>query len=59
MDDPDRDHLVANIVAHAGDGVTAEIQARVVEYWTNVAPELGARVAAGLGISSEAAERAA
>src|ERR687894_80459 len=50
MDDTDRDHLVTNIVAHASAGVTTEVQERVVEYWTNVAPDLGARVADGLGV---------
>jgi catalase len=49
MNDTDRDHLVTNIVAHAGDGVSAPIQERVVEYWTNVDAGLGARVADGLG----------
>jgi catalase len=45
----DRDHLVTNIVAHASEGVSAVIQARVIDYWTNVDAELGSRVAAGLG----------
>jgi catalase len=49
MNDTDREHLAANIIAHAGDGVTAEVQERVVGYWTNVDPQLGARIAAGLG----------
>ena len=49
MGQTDRDHLVSNIVAHASDGVSAGVQARVVEYWTNVDAELGARVASGLG----------
>ncbi len=49
MSDRDRDHLVTNIVAHASDGVSEPIQARVVSYWTNVDAGLGARVAAGLG----------
>jgi catalase len=43
----DRSHLVANIVAHAIDGVSADLQERIVDYWTSVDPELGARVAAG------------
>ena len=38
-----------NIVGHASDGVSADVQARVIDYWTNVDAELGARVAAGLG----------
>ena len=49
MNDTDRDHLVTNIVAHASAGVSDDVQRRVVQYWTNVDPQLGARVAAGLG----------
>jgi catalase len=49
MDDTDREHLVTNIVAHAGDRVTDEVQLRVIASWANVDPQLGARVAAGLG----------
>jgi catalase len=52
MDGTAREHLVTNIVAHASDGVSEDVQRRVVEYWTNVDPELGGRVAAGLGASS-------
>jgi catalase len=48
MRQADRDHLVTNIVAHASDGASADVQTRVVDYWTNVDAELGARVAAGL-----------
>jgi catalase len=55
----DREHLVANIVAHASDGVSADIQARVIVYWTNVDAELGSRVAAGLGHASAAPSVAA
>ena len=47
----DREHLVTNIVAHASDGVSGEVQERVIGYWTNVDPGLGARVAAGLAQS--------
>jgi catalase len=50
MDDTDREHLVTNIVGHAGDRVTDEVQLRVIAYWASVDPQLGAaRVAAGLG----------
>jgi catalase len=55
MDDTDRDHFVTNIVAHASDGVSHEIQERVVQYWTNVDAELGARVAAGLAVTNGSA----
>ena len=51
----DREHLAANIVAHAGDGVSAEVQRRVVEYWTNVDSDLGTKVATGLGVGVTAA----
>jgi catalase len=52
----DRDHLVENIVGHASDGVSPELQKRVVTYWTNVDPSLGAKVAAGLRGSGAAAD---
>ena len=54
MDSTDRDHLVTNIVAHASDGVSGDVQARVIAYWTSVDDELGARVAAGLARGIEA-----
>jgi len=39
----------ANICAHAGaPEVTTGMKARVVEYWRNVYPELGAQVGKGL-----------
>ena len=49
MDETDRDHLVSNIVGHAGDNVTDEVQLRVIAYWASVDADLGARVARGLG----------
>jgi catalase len=48
MSATDREHLVTNIVAHASDGVTVDVQQRVIGYWTSVDAELGGRVAAGL-----------
>jgi catalase len=56
MDDTDRAHLVTNIVGHASDQVTDEVQRRVVAYWSSVDPTLGARVAEGLGHSTESEE---
>ena len=50
MSDIDRDHLVDNIVGHASDDVTTPMQERVVAYWGSVDPELGERVASGLGV---------
>ena len=52
MTPTDREHLVANIVAHASAGVSGGVQERVVAYWTDVDAELGARVAAGLGLGN-------
>ena len=49
MSDLDRDHLVSNIIAHAGDDVSEAVQLRVISYWTDVDPQLGAHVAVGLG----------
>jgi catalase len=49
MDDRERELLISNIVGHASDGVTPDMQLRVIAYWTAVDQELGARVAAGLG----------
>ena len=49
MTDQDREHLAGNIIAHASAGVSTDVQKRVIDYWTQVDPGLGARVAAGLG----------
>jgi len=49
MSDIDGQHPVTNIVGHAGHEVSEEMQPRLIAYWTNVDPQLGARVAAGLG----------
>jgi catalase len=49
LSETDREHLVNNIVGHASDGVKADTQKRVIEYWRQVDPDLGARVAKGLG----------
>ncbi|MDQ2723992.1 MAG: catalase [Actinomycetota bacterium] len=59
MTDTDRDHLVTNIVGHASDDVSEEMQNRVVAYWSSVDDKLGARVAEGLGIGSGPSEEAA
>jgi catalase len=51
MSPTDREHLVDNIVWHLSQGVERFIQQRAVnEYWAKVDPDLGARVARGLGI---------
>lgn len=50
LSDDERAALVSNIGEHAGaPEVTAEMKPRIVAYWRNVHPDLGDRVAAGLG----------
>jgi catalase len=44
----DKEHLVSKVVGHATNAVTPEVQQRVIEYWTQVDSELGARVAQGI-----------
>ncbi|HEX6552655.1 MAG TPA: catalase [Ktedonobacteraceae bacterium] len=51
MTETDREHLVTNIVAHMSQGVERFIQERAVNtYWYQVDPDLGTRVAKGLGL---------
>jgi catalase len=51
MSPTDRDHLVGNIVWHLSQGVERFIQERAVKsYLTPIDPDLGARVAKGLGV---------
>ena len=51
MSETDRQHLVTNIVGHMSQGVERLIQERTVNtYWYPVDPDLGARVAKGLGL---------
>jgi catalase len=54
----DRDHLVDNLVWHLSQGVERFIQERAVrEYIMKVDPDLGARVARGLGVGAPQAAR--
>ena len=51
MSETDRERLVNNIVGHMSQGVERSIQERTVNtYWYPVDPDLGARVAKGLGL---------
>jgi catalase len=51
MSQTDRDHLVDNLVWHLSQRVERFIQERAVnDYLSKVDPELGARVARGLGV---------
>jgi catalase len=57
MSDTDRTHLATNIVGHASDDVSDDVQRRVIAYWANVDPQLGAQVATGLGHGDGGGER--
>ena len=50
LSDRNRDNMVSNIVNHLKAGVSSDVRSRAVEYWRNVDPDLGARVAKGLGV---------
>ena len=49
LSESDREHMVSNIAGHASDGVTSEMQQRVIAYWGKVDAGLGQRVATALG----------
>jgi len=51
LDDAARERLVDNIVGHVGQVTIEDIRNRAVQYWRNVDADLGARVAAGLGLT--------
>ena len=58
MSPTDRDHLASNIVWHLSQGVERFIQERAVnDYWSQVDPELGRRVARDLGLTTAAPQR--
>ncbi|MGH9129620.1 MAG: catalase [Acidimicrobiales bacterium] len=52
LTETDKAHLVTNIVNHVNGGVHTDVVPRVVEYWGQVDPDLGARVAKGLNGNS-------
>ncbi|MBX6370630.1 MAG: catalase [Acidothermus sp.] len=49
LDDAARDRLVDNITRHLKAGVSTPVLERAFEYWRNVDPDLGARVAKNFG----------
>jgi catalase len=51
MSETDREHLLTNIIGHAnhGPGLKPDVASRVAEYWRQVNPDLGAKVAKALG----------
>jgi catalase len=59
MSPTDREHLATNIIAHASDAVSTDVQQRVIDYWTSVDPNLGTQIATGLGIGGSGAHSGA
>jgi catalase len=55
MNDGDRANLVSNIVDHASDHVSTDVQYRVVAYWHHVDATLGENVATGLDLDIDSA----
>jgi catalase len=52
MSPTDREHLANNIIVHMSDGVERAVQERAVALWRQVDPELGQRIAQGLGLAA-------
>ncbi len=46
----DREHLLENLTGHLGTDVSREVQERATGHWRKVDADLGARLAAGLGL---------
>jgi catalase len=57
MDDAARDRLVSNVSGHLSNGVVEPVLTRAIDYWRNVDADLGARVAANLGLAQPVARR--
>ena len=55
MSATDRHDPVDNIVDHMADGVERQVQNRAVALWRRVDPDLGARIAEGLGLAARGA----
>ena len=48
MDSAARERLVSNVVGHLKDGVSEPVLERAFEYWRNIDPDIGDRIAAGV-----------
>lgn len=48
MDDAARDRLVSNVVGHLKAGVSQPVLQRALEYWRNIDPDVGDRIANGV-----------
>ncbi len=55
MSETDRKHLVSNIVGHLKHGVQPDMLQRAITYWRNIHPDLGDRVAQGVGLATNGA----
>jgi catalase len=55
MDNAARDRLVSNVVGHLKKGVAEPVLGRAFEYWRNIDPAVGDRIAKGVGGARAAA----
>jgi len=55
LSETDREHLASNIIGHMSQEVERAVQERALRLWQQVDPELGARIAQGLGLTSREA----
>ncbi|NJA59293.1 catalase [Streptomyces sp. NEAU-H3] len=49
MDDAQRERLVGNVTRHLDNGVSVKVRERAFEYWRNIDPSVGDRIAASFG----------
>jgi catalase len=49
LDNAARDRLVSNVVGHLKKGVSEPVLVRAFEYWRNIDPTVGDRIAKGIG----------
>ncbi|MGW3486141.1 catalase [Streptomyces sp. NPDC001054] len=49
MDDAQRERLVGNVTRHLDNGVSVKVRERAFEYWRNIDPSVGDRIATSFG----------
>ncbi|MGW0606875.1 catalase [Streptomyces sp. NPDC002644] len=52
LDDEARDRLVGNVTRHLLNGVSRPVLERAVQYWRNIDPRTGDRIAEGVGVQT-------
>ncbi|MGW0933283.1 catalase-related domain-containing protein, partial [Streptomyces sp. NPDC002644] len=52
LDDEARDRLVGNVTRHLLNGISRPVLERAVQYWRNIDPRTGDRIAEGVGVQT-------